>query len=130
MSPIKSLEELAVIRDKHRASIIGRDTIDPEKKIRVAVGMATCGIASGSRETINAIIDELGRDRSEDVLVVQSGCMGYCYAEPTVEIREPGKEPVLYGNITPERARELVKKHIIQGTVIKDWVIEKSFENL
>ena len=120
---IKSLEELSALRDKHRGDLVGRDASGGKGNIRVTVGMATCGIASGSRETINAIIEEVKNQKLNHVTVVQSGCLGYCYAEPTVEISEPGKEPILYGKIDTQKARELVKKHIVDGVQIKEWEI-------
>lgn len=125
MSGIKSLDDLKALRDKYRESVMVRDTSGTEKKTRLAVGMATCGIASGSRETLTAIIDEISKQGIANATVVQSGCMGYCYAEPTVEVREPGREPVLYGNINAERGRELIRKHIKGGEVQKDWIIKR-----
>jgi len=127
---LKSLEELNAIRDKYKSEVAVRGTGDIEKKIRVAVGMATCGIASGSRNTINAIVDEIGKQHIENVTVVQAGCMGFCYAEPTVEVRVYGKEPVLYGNIDAEKGRELVRRHLKDGDVQKDWIIEKTFDKI
>lgn len=126
MATIKSLDELKAIRDKHKGNVDMRSNMDDEKKIRIAVGMATCGIASGSRETINAIVDEVKAQGLTNVSVVQTGCLGYCYAEPVVEVSMPGKDPVLYGNINGSKAKELVDKHIKNGAPIADWMIERS----
>ncbi|MGB7605905.1 MAG: (2Fe-2S) ferredoxin domain-containing protein [Lutisporaceae bacterium] len=126
MSAIKSLDELKALRDKYISSVEMRSNADEVNKIRIAVGMATCGIASGSRETINAIVDEVRILGLSNVSVVQTGCLGYCYAEPVVEIRMPDKEPVLYGNVDSKKAREIVNKHIKNGEVITDLVIERS----
>lgn len=63
VAAVKSLDELKALRDKYRENIIGRDTLDSENKIRISVGMATCGIASGARDTINAIIDEVSKEK-------------------------------------------------------------------
>lgn len=129
MAGIKSLDELKALRDKYRENLIGRDTSDSENKIRISVGMATCGIASGARDTINAIIDEVAKEKLSNVTVVQSGCLGYCYAEPTVEVRIPGKEPVICGNIDANRGRELVK-YIKNGEIPNDWIIKRTFNNI
>ena len=47
--------------------------------------MATCGIAAGSKETMNYFLNNLEKNGIQAV-VTQTGCMGYCFAEPTVEI--------------------------------------------
>ncbi len=126
MSTIKSLDDLKALRDKHKSSIDLRESSDSESRIRIAVGMATCGIASGSRETINAIIEEVRKLGMENVAVVQTGCLGYCYAEPIVEVRIPNKEPVLYGKVNAHKGREIVNSHIKGGQIISDWVIERT----
>jgi len=126
MATIKSLDELKAIRDKYKSSVDMRSSIDEEDRIRIAVGMATCGIASGSRETINAIVEEIKAQGLTNVSVVQTGCLGYCYAEPVVEISMPSKESILYGNITASKAKELVDRHVKKGETVKDWIIERS----
>ena len=56
--------------------------------------MATCGIAAGAKEVMSYFI-EASTGNVVDALVTQTGCMGYCYAEPMeVEITVPGKEPI------------------------------------
>ncbi|MFZ5354668.1 MAG: (2Fe-2S) ferredoxin domain-containing protein [Bacillota bacterium] len=123
---IKSFEDLKALRDKHKSSIDLREAGSTEGTVRIAVGMATCGIASGARETINAIADEVRRENLDNVTVVQTGCMGYCYAEPIVEVRVPNQEPVLYGKINAHKAREIVHRHIKNGHIIADWVLERN----
>lgn len=126
MATIKSLDELKALRDKYKGNVDIRSSSDNENRIRIAVGMATCGIASGSRETINAIVEEVKAQDLANISVVQTGCLGYCYAEPVVEVSMPGKEPVLYGNINAERARDIVNRHLKNGEAIADWIIERS----
>jgi (2Fe-2S) ferredoxin len=126
MATIKSLEDLKALRDKYKGNVDMRSNIDDVNKIRISVGMATCGIASGSRETINAIVEEVKVQGLTNVSIVQTGCLGYCYAEPVVEVSMPGKEPILYGNIDTIKATEIVDRHLKKGEVIADWVIERS----
>lgn len=130
MSKIKSIEELVKIREKYKKDLEIRKTDEGENKIRVIVGMATCGIASGSRDTINAIFDEVSKQELKNVTVVQGGCLGYCYAEPTVEIISPDRGIVIYGKIDADRGRELVKRHIMQGELIDEWIIKQNFETV
>ena len=126
---IKSLEELKKMRDANKAELIGRGEMNSEST-RITVGMATCGIASGARDTINAIIEEVKELGLENVKVVQSGCLGFCYAEPTIEVRAPGRDPVLYGKVDKERAKEIVRKHIAGGKLIQEWEIKSSYNTI
>ena len=118
---IKSLEELKQIRDKYKDTLQNREA--EENKIRILVGMATCGIAAGARDTINAIVEEVRNQNLDNAIVVQTGCMGFCYAEPTVEVRFPGKGPILYGKVDAEKGREIVRRHVKDGEVIREWVL-------
>jgi NADP-reducing hydrogenase subunit HndB len=130
MCPIKSIEELKALREKLKGSIDVRNAGEAEGNIKVIVGMATCGIAAGARETLMAMIEEAKALNVENMTVVQSGCMGACYAEPTVEVRVPGQEPILYGNVTAEKGREIVQKHIKEGELVQNLIIGRPFETI
>lgn len=129
MAKIKSMEDLIAIREKHKTDMNIRNT-EGEEKIRIIIGMATCGIASGARETLNAMVEELNKLNITNASVIQSGCMGLCHSEPTVEVVYPDKEPILYGNVTPEKGREIIDKHIKKGELVDDIIIGKPFKNI
>lgn len=99
--------------------IISKGYLAPK---RVYVGMATCEIAAGSKEVMAVFQDALARGLT-DVYLSQKGCAGRCNLEPTVEVVEEGKIPVKYGQVTPERAREIIERHLKKGEVIQEWVI-------
>jgi NADP-reducing hydrogenase subunit HndB len=86
--------------------------------VQIKVAMATCCIASGSRETMNYIVDELNK-RNIDAVVTQTGCMGYCYAEPTIEVTLPGKESLVFGYVDAKRADEIIEKYIKSGILVE-----------
>lgn len=73
--------------------------------------MATCGIAAGSKETMNYFLNNLEKNGIQAV-VTQTGCMGYCFAEPTVEITKPGKEPIVFGHVNCAKAEEIIQKYL------------------
>jgi len=113
---------LEIIKKKRAEAvgrIIGRGYLST---IRVYVGMATCEIAAGSKEVM-AVFKEAISNGLTDVYLSQKGCAGRCNLEPTVEIVQEGKTPVKYGNVTPEKAREIIERHIKNGEIITDWVI-------
>jgi NADP-reducing hydrogenase subunit HndB len=130
MCPIKSVEELKALRDKLKGNIEVRSAGEAEDNIRVIVGMATCGIAAGARETLMAMLEEAKKLNIENMTVVQSGCIGCCYAEPTVEIRVPGQEPILYGNVDARMGKLIVQKHIKDGELVQNLIIGRPFETI
>lgn len=118
---MKSLEELAKIRERMQNKVILREG---QANIRVAVGMATCGIAAGARPVLNTIVEEVAkRNLNDKVTVTQTGCIGMCRFEPIVEVFEGDKERVTYIKVTPEKAKEIVEKHLVGGNPIAEYTI-------
>lgn len=128
MSKIKSLEELERIRQVAKDRLDIRTTAELEDKIMIRVGMATCGIASGARETMQAIIDELAKQNISNVSVTQTGCMGSCAKEPVVEVITKDIPSVIYGHVDARRGREIVMEHIKQGRLLQNAIISNSFD--
>ena len=87
--------------------------------------MGTCGIAAGAKETLRAIIDELDRRGVDDVVVVQSGCMGLCEYEPTVKVEIEGLDPVVYGPVKSEDVPRIVQSHILEKKIVEDLVVKR-----
>ena len=114
---MKSLAELKAIRDRMQGEVNMRED-DSSNHIRVVVGMATCGIASGARPVLNKLAEEVQAKQLDNVVVTQTGCIGLCQYEPIVEVYEPGKEKVTYIKMTPEKAEEVVEQHLIRGQVL------------
>jgi NADP-reducing hydrogenase subunit HndB len=121
MSPVKSLDDLKRLREealeKRKAKIsFGR--------AQVIVGMGTCGIAAGARDTMKAILNKIETDNLDDIAVTQTGCIGLCEREPIVQV-VIGEEPrVTYGKVSPLVAERILKEHVLGGKVVKDYVIE------
>ena len=129
MTKIKSLADLKKLKDEVQSKIKIREKGDhPENLVQIKVSMATCGIASGAKETMNYFIEALD-NQGIDALVTQSGCMGYCYAEPTIELTIPGKEPVIYGFVDRVKAQEIIDKHIIKNELV-DGIIPVNYKTI
>ena len=121
---MKSLAELAAIREKMQNKVLIREGVN---STRIVVGMATCGIAAGARPVLNAFVEEVNNENLADtVTVTQTGCIGICQYEPVVEIFESGKEKVTYIKMTPEKAKEVVEKHIKGGNVVTEYTISNA----
>jgi len=129
MGKVKTLEDLRKLRDELKGKTSLRDRSEnPEEIIQVKVAMATCCIASGSRETMNYIADELEK-RNIEAVVTQTGCMGYCYAEPTVEIKMPGKEPIVFGYVNEKKADEIIEKYNRSGELV-EGIIPMNYQSI
>lgn len=129
MSKITSLADLKRIKDEVQSKIKLRENSDnPDQLVQVKVGMATCGIASGAKEIMKYFVEEL-EQQAVDAVVTQTGCMGYCYAEPTVEVILPYKEPVVFGFVTKHKAEEIIDTYIKKGALI-DGIIPITFKTI
>lgn len=129
MGKVKTLDDLRKMREQLQSQTSLRDKSErSEDMIQVKVAMATCCIASGSRETMNYLADELDK-RNIDAVVTQTGCMGYCYAEPTVEVSVPGKDPIVFGYVDAKKADEIIEKYIRNGELI-EGIIPMNYQSI
>lgn len=118
---MKSLAELQAIKNRMKDKVVLRDGMEG---IRVVVGMATCGIAAGARPVLNAFVEGVNKAGLDDkVSVTQTGCIGICQYEPVVEVFEAGKDKVTYVKMSPEKADEVVQRHLKGGQVVSDYTI-------
>jgi NADP-reducing hydrogenase subunit HndB len=119
-----TLEELRKLRDSKKNDLRKRDA--EGKEIQVVVGMGTCGIAAGAKVTLDAFIKSLDENKLVDsVLVRQTGCMGLCHSEPTVEVIVPGMPAVIYGKVDAATAEEIVKKHLIRRELLDNHILDR-----
>ena len=121
---MKSLAELQAIKDRMKDKVILREGVN---QVRVVVGMATCGIAAGARPVLNAFVEAVNENSLTDTVTVsQTGCIGICQFEPVVEVFEAGNKKTTYVKMTPEKALEVVEKHLKGGNVVAEYTIADS----
>ena len=118
---MKSLAELAALREQMKSSMNMRH--EDSDKIRVVVGMATCGIAAGARPVLGAFVDEIAKRSLNNITVTQTGCIGICKYEPVVEVYVPGQEKVTYVKMTAEKAMRVVAEHLVNNQVVTELTI-------
>lgn len=123
MSKLKSVEELKAMKQRSIENTEVRTTGENPDRIVLLVGMATCGISAGARVTMSTLIDTVAKKKLENVSVVNTGCLGHCYAEPLVEVKIPGKDPIIYTNVDEKRAVEIIEKHIMQGILLDNAIL-------
>lgn len=121
---MKSLEELKAIRERMQAQVEFRS--EDSDQIRVVVGMATCGIASGARPVLTTLAEEVQKRGLKNVTVTQTGCIGLCQYEPIVEVLEAGKDKITYIKMTPEKAIEVLDQHLTRGQVVEKYTLNET----
>lgn len=119
MAKIKTLADLQKMREDLQSKVDLREKADnPESYVQIKVGMATSGIASGAKEVMDFMIEALEK-RNIEAVVTQTGDMGYCFAEPTIEIKKPGEEPIVFGYVDLKKADEIIEKYIKLGELVE-----------
>ena len=118
-----TLEELRKMRGEKQKAMEMRETSN--KDVQVIVGMGTCGIAAGAKDTFSALVEAINAKGLTNVLIRQTGCMGLCHSEPTVEVVAPGMPTVIYGHVDAATAAEVVEKHIIGHELINDKILDR-----
>ena len=113
-----TLEELRKLRKRETSAIQKRDI--EGKDSRIDIGMGTCGIAAGAKVVLDTFLEVLDEHKLENVSVTQTGCMGLCYVEPTIEVLVPGMPDTIYGNVDAETAKKIVEQHVIGKQLVTD----------
>lgn len=120
MPTIKSLEDLKRVREE---ALEKRRVKTASGQAQVIVGMGTCGIAAGARDTMKAILASIEGDNLTGIIVTQTGCIGLCEQEPIVQVVIGDQPKVTYGKVTPEVARQILKEHVVDGQILTNHVI-------
>ena len=117
---MKTWSELQAIKADVNARVF--ESSDPSK-IRVLVGLATCGIAAGAMPVFDAFKEKA--TGNANVTVGQVGCIGMCQYEPIVEIIQPGKPRITYVKMDAEKAARVYEEHILGGQIVTDFLLKE-----
>ncbi len=117
---MKTIADIKAIRDKMQSQILLRQN-PTDSLTLVVVGMATSGISAGAQEVFNVLVDEVADRRLANIKVMRTGDLGTVEKEPVVEVFVPHKEKVTYVSVTPDKAKEIVEKHLIGGEVCTEY---------
>lgn len=118
MPKLMSVEDLDRLREARQRAL----RVEAATGTLIVVGMGTCGIAAGARQTLEAVREELARRRM-DVKVGIVGCIGMCVKEPLLDVRQAGKPRITYANVTPEMVPRIIEEHLVHGRPVKEWVV-------
>ncbi len=117
MPAIKSLEDLKRLREE---ALKKQELKSASGQKQIIVGMGTCGIAAGARDTMKAILERIEKDNLSGIVVTQTGCIGICEMEPIVQVQIGEGPKVTYGKVTKEVAEKIITEHVLSGNVVKE----------
>src|SRR5512146_1231988 len=89
----------------------------------VLVGLGSCGVAAGGQKVYQRFAELLGTGKN-GISLKKTGCIGMCYAEVLVEVRDNDGKRTLYGNVSPEKVARIVDDHLKKGRAVSDWVAD------
>ena len=123
-----TLADLRKLRETKRQELSQREA--GEVNAQIIIGMGTCGIAAGAKETFSAILAEIAVHNIKNVVVKQTGCIGQCSFEPTVEVRKSGTPTIVYGKVDGAVGRQIVRSHIMKGELVGEHIYDKPAADL
>ncbi len=118
-----TLEDLRKLREDKKRILNKRDV--KGKNVQIVVGMGTCGIAAGAKDALDSFLKAIDENNLDNVAVTQTGCMGLCYVEPTVEVIMDDMPDVIYGNVDAEVAERIVNEHIMNKRMVSDHIYDR-----
>ncbi|MBF0244308.1 MAG: 4Fe-4S binding protein [Planctomycetes bacterium] len=115
---LKSAEELKNMADGLRSRTASG--------VRILVSMGTCGIAAGTAPVLEAFRQEIGAGGAGGPQVVETGCMGLCHSEPSVEVVDLASGAgVIYGNVRADQVPAIIAAGVTPAPGVQ--VIDRSW---
>lgn len=125
--PKISIQDLEKISQRVRKSVILREGAGQAK---ITVHMGTCGIAAGARKIMNTLMDEIEKNKYDDIILTNSGCAGLCSKEPMATVEVKDQTPVKYVDLTPDKIRRILKEHVIGGKIVQEYALAAGSERM
>ncbi|HPT70598.1 MAG TPA: NADH-quinone oxidoreductase subunit F, partial [Syntrophomonas sp.] len=100
----------------------GEKLLYPDK-VKILVGRASCGKASGADKVFNTFINAV-EQQGLDAIVSSSGCLGFCQKEPLVAVQFPGGTRYVYHDVDSDLAAE-ISAALLKGTLPSRQVLGK-----
>ena len=96
------------------------------EKLKVRIGMASCGTAAGARLVKNSL-EKYIDSKSLNIEIEETACIGMCYAEPLVEFIDDDKS-LLYGNVNAESVIDLLVAFQAEKPIKKNIIISNNYD--
>ncbi len=123
---MKNVEELKKMREQVKKDLRLRSG---KHRIKIVVGMGSCGIAAGARDVMNEFVTLIENSKRSDIIVTASGCFGFCAQEPMIHVYVEENRPITYRNVDLEAARLIFDEHVLNNKVVEQYLFSKGKEN-
>ena len=116
-----SVEDLKQIKNK---TLVGMALRQTTPSVQVTIHMGDCGLAAGARDLVKVFMNAMGQANRQDIRLLVADCADAekCGNEPKITVVSGSEAPVVYQDVTPEKAQEIFTGHILGGTVLTDYV--------
>lgn len=121
---MKTLEELAKIREAALSKAAESGAIEKQPKMIITIGMATCGITAGARPVLTALLESMVEDENESVKIMQTGCFGKCKEEPMAKLQTATGQCYYYGHLDDKKIVEIYRHHCISTDALTKYLVE------
>ncbi len=125
--PKLSIDDLEKISQRVKKSVLLREGAG---RAKITVHMGTCGIAAGARKIMNTLLDEIEKEKIEDVILTNSGCAGLCSREPMMTVELKDEAPVKYVDLTPDKVRRILSEHVLGGKIVQEYALALGSERM
>ncbi|MBW2407224.1 MAG: SLBB domain-containing protein, partial [Deltaproteobacteria bacterium] len=112
---IESTADLEKIRQEYSHKLYYPDST------KVLFGMASCGIAAGAKAAFEKAMEEF--PQGNGIQISQTGCLGFCEAEPLIEIAQTGKPRIIYQNITEDKIVDVIHSYLEKDFKKTKWIL-------
>jgi NADH:ubiquinone oxidoreductase subunit F (NADH-binding)/(2Fe-2S) ferredoxin len=122
--------QIKTLEDLQAAKSLGLSQLYPDKP-KILVGMATCGLAAGAQRVFDTL-HKLAHQEHWNGVVEKTGCIGFCFKEPLVDIIQPGQPRLTYEQVNEEvatalfeevAAGQIPEKHFMARLDVDDMVL-------
>ena len=101
-----------------------------DARARVTVHMGTCGISSGARKIMSALMKLVEESEADDVILTTSGCAGLCSQEPMMTVEIKGEPPVKYVDLDETTTEKIFREHVLSGVVVEQHALAVGSERV
>lgn len=95
-----------------------------ESGIQIIIGSATCEDAAGAKTVEKTFRKLVAESKRGDIFLKTRGCTGRCSREPIVTIKQSGKIPANYYNVTAQNCNEIFQSHVLTGKPLRSVLLD------